>query len=105
MRGIVPVEYAYITYFRITPAHVGNRWSMNLDINNPNGSPPPMRGIGNLRPNDTITRRITPAHAGNSESYQVLRYSAGITPAHAGNSLGANQTPYQTKDHPRPCGE
>ena len=90
---------------RITPAHAGKRsigtQTCFLTWDHPRpcgeklyaarlivvvgGSPPPMRGKGRFGVWHPVELRITPAHAGKSESvYKHFK---------------------QYKDHPRPCGE
>ena len=90
---------------RITPAHAGNSVTDPNDyivrrdhprpcgeqnsivhrFNGNPGSPPPMRGTGEL--------------------HFYLRVFAGITPAHAGNSHLCSCSNSCIEDHPRPCGE
>ena len=90
------------------------------------GSPPRMRGKGNLKIALVLGVGITPAHAGKRDSPRPDRPSAGgspphmrgkgvgaafrailggITPAHAGKSGSHCSRNFSDWDHPRTCGE
>ena len=131
---------------RITPAHAGKRRAMACPLSFPEdhprmcgeksplgpcgpvspGSPPRMRGKGNLKIALVLGVGITPAHAGKRDSPRPDRPSAGgspphmrgkadhisghnfgigITPAHAGKSFPVKLVSRQLQDHPRTCGE
>ena len=105
MRGKAVAAAAISISFRITPAHAGKRlqashicrstWDhprpcgekkiKQSQIRNCQGSPPPMRGKAKIHGYATLSRGITPAHAGKSEWIYCKRNPVG--------------------DHPRPCGE
>ena len=105
MRGKVLLNLRGGQYFRITPAYAGKRlfniMSTILYRDHPRlcgekqqttktatisrGSPPPMRGKGDMMLSITINPRITPAYAGKRFG------KAAISPYH--------------RDHPRLCGE
>ena len=131
---------------RITPAHAGKRRPSSQKAGLPRdhprtcgektftvknvpgaeGSPPHMRGKGNVQGPELSTARITPAHAGKSRCH-TLRFSRwwdhprtcgekmhmllcvpaayGITPAHAGKRKPAPDERSILEDHPRTCGE
>ena len=90
------------------------------------GSPPRMRGKGNLKIALVLGVGITPAHAGKSKVMRggkdkrmgspphmrgkgvntgALPLYPWITPAHAGKRLFAVVACPALKDHPRTCGE
>ena len=88
MRGTENVNLATVGYYRITPAHAGNRLSAcnssDFTRDHPRtcgeqngyiaqevpeeGSPPHMRGTDERTRQLWVDGRITPAHAGNSEN-------------------------------------
>ena len=85
MRGkVIHVGYLLIAD-RITPAYAGKSGCVFVSSGDLLGSPPPMRGKVNIRPDTPIQIRITPAYAGKS---------SGL----AGKKL-------LMQDHPRLCGE
>ena len=90
------------------------------------GSPPPMRGKGNMKHYKNLGFRITPAYAGKSKCRDDVRTlrkdhprlcgekhqglcprsrSYGITPAYAGKSRRHLKLLLEIEDHPRLCGE
>ena len=105
MRGKACGSFRSFGTYRITPAHAGKshgvmfllvliwdhprpcgeKFDELLGKRTPQGSPPPMRGKARAFPLHGRQARITPAHAGKSNSYAPMPYSA--------------------RDHPRPCGE
>ena len=105
MRGKVKEINETLSNDRITPAYAGKRQSFprfpTLTEDHPRlcgeklgvytrshktgGSPPPMRGKGN------VLREDLP--------------HVGITPAYAGKSQGSSLSAHRPQDHPRLCGE
>ena len=92
----------------------------------PQGSPPRMRGKGQAWMKEGDSERITPAYAGKStptrhqkatwcgsplhmrgkdEYRRAAGPNLGITPAYAGKSIGGNRWDAINWDHPRICGE
>ena len=105
MRGILARSEEEALHVRITPAHAGNtdparsyyasyedhpracgEYAMSaVVIRASSGSPPRMRGIPQRNGADIVSKRITPAHAGNTTLFPLPWKSTG--------------------DHPRACGE
>ena len=69
----------------ITPAYAGKSYDGKIVVDNPPGSPPPMRGKGQ-------------SSGGGGRRF-------GITPAYAGKRVRQRSCIPQPKDHPRLCGE
>ena len=146
MRGKDAPWRAHSPFLRITPACAGkslHRFRLrNLPVYHPRmcgeksplgpcgpvspGSPPRMRGKGNLKIALVLGVGITPAHAGKRDSPRPDRPSAGgspphmrgkdsvmyglqrvhgITPAHAGKRPVWPGSSAAHRDHPRTCGE
>ena len=105
MRGTGDEYAVFIRQDGITPAHAGNSFRYRSVTNsvrdhprtcgeqifasadevNAKGSPPHMRGTERELAGEMLARRITPAHAGNSET--------------------DGKTDDLARDHPRTCGE
>ena len=146
MRGILHFIRRKTETSRIIPAHAGNTIFFLLTRREPEdhprscgeyprtfppnqtcrGSSPLMRGIRRPTTSALISKRIIPAHAGNTiqtskrftsledhprscGEYQLIatkelnRY--GIIPAHAGNTHFLRACKSKFWDHPRSCGE
>ena len=69
------------------------------------GSAPHMRGIRRGPRLHRRGRRISPAHAGNTECDGAGTHVEWISPAHAGNTHGAVGDVSGSWDQPRTCGE
>ena len=69
------------------------------------GSPPRMRGKGNVEGVDLGAARITPAYAGKSHAQRGGAGGRRITPAYAGKSVAGDSGSRRERDHPRVCGE
>ena len=111
--------------WRITPAHAGKRplkWCRQRDYSDhPRpcgekvkvfrrecvlyGSPPPMRGKGEISLPVFIGHRITPPLRGKVRRAEDIEHLQRITPAHAGKSCFDTLKALDIADHPRPCGE
>ena len=85
MRGKVLYAGGFREAVRITPAYAGKRACEESQRVCAEGSPPPMRGKGNLHWSDQGPGRITPAYAGKRCSQESKNYGY--------------------RDHPRLCGE
>ena len=74
--------------------------------NEPQGSPPHMRGKGKAAGLVREADRITPAYAGKrSSTFRRCRRTRDITPAYAGKRLQRSCRTLPHWDHPRICGE
>ena len=74
--------------------------------NEPQGSPPHMRGKGKAAGLVREADRITPAYAGKrSSTFRRCRRTRDITPAYAGKSFAPFALQMRPWDHPRICGE
>ena len=146
MRGKRMVSCISAARRRITPAHAGKTYEISLETggirDHPRacgenisaarrtakrqGSPPRMRGKLRYEGIEQLLERITPAHAGktntliccslpgkdhpracgeNSVIIQRCRLCQRITPAHAGKTRGVCGYLLYRQDHPRACGE
>ena len=85
MRGKVAAISMPYRKHRITPAYAGKSAKMLHPIGHFRGSPPPMRGKGNI--------------------FRICCHINRITPAYAGKSLVVKSKVLVPRDHPRLCGE
>ena len=146
MRGKAPLPSGAFSMGGITPAHAGKsfsaRWPARAALDHPRacgeksmvcprsgpgtGSPPRMRGKARPQQLQGFRLRITPAHAGKSESGKPSTANhtgspprmrgkvqikpecpdpCRITPAHAGKRKPPAFGATNRRDHPRACGE
>ena len=78
---VLPVKLLH----RDHPRACGENWRIPRHLNSHDGSPPRMRGKQIGIQYTSVARRITPAHAGKTNIFIVIKY--------------------QHADHPRACGE
>ena len=64
-----------------------------------------MRGIGKYMSVKTVSGRITPAYAGNSEYQKETGNLYKDHPRICGNSENQSEEVIDNEDHPRICGE
>ena len=125
MRGIPGATSFAAPSWRISPAHAGNtavgsvhrggipdqprtcgeyfqlRWTVWVV----QGSAPHMRGIPSLSVPEHQLRRISPAHAGNTNTIASRTYMTSDQPRTCGEYMFTTSATREERDQPRTCGE
>ena len=105
MRGTDGHDKHIGRYYRITPAHAGNRQRAELPPSFFKDHP---RACGEqAAPVALLPLRLgsPPRMRGTAHNLIFNTADDGITPAHAGNRQQNNQIQRLRRDHPRACGE
>ena len=105
MRGTVWEFAISIILLRITPAHAGNRNSLQNVLGASWDHPRSCGEQSDTPANQSNEIGSPPLMRGTAPPPVLFTVTVGITPAHAGNSQCCGKGQQTYKDHPRSCGE